>query len=334
MFPWRKKAQLFSIATPAAKAPDILSLISFPRISTTVRASSQSALEPTTASPVSASLENVGVGGAIRALAVHWPEYLMEASELAIFMISACLITALLEHPSSVVHRHIPNDLLRRFLTGLAMAGTAIGIIYSPLGKRSGAHFNPAVTLTFFRLKKIAFWDTVFYILAQFAGGIGGVLLASVALGMAISHRAINYAATVPGAGGKPVAFFAEMVISCILLLTVLIVSNSKKWSRFTPLFAGTLIATFITFEAPLSGMSMNPARTLGSALLPHLFDGLWIYFLAPLIGMLLAAELYIRVRSLRNVHCAKFHHHNSHRCIFRCRFDELASSSDSTTGN
>jgi len=88
------------------------------------------------------------------ALKHHWPEYLMEAGELALFMISACLFVVLLEHPASPVHRAIPSQMLRRVLMGLAMGSTAVAIIFSPLGKRSGAHFNPAVTFSFWRLKK------------------------------------------------------------------------------------------------------------------------------------------------------------------------------------
>ena len=116
----------------------------------------------------------------------------------------------------------------------------------------------------------------------------------------------------------------AEVLISFVLLLTVLTVSNNKKLARHTGLFGGMLIASYITFEAPLSGMSMNPARTFGSAFLAKSFDALWLYFLAPPIGMLAAAEVYVRLRSVRAVHCAKYHHNNDKRCIFRCRFAEL----------
>jgi aquaporin Z len=65
----------------------------------------------------------------------------------------------------------------------------------------------------------------------------------------------------------------------------------------------------------------MNPARTLASATVAHVFTSLWIYFTAPLIGMLLAAELYRRLRPNQPIPCAKFHHHNNQRCIFNCNF-------------
>jgi aquaporin Z len=258
------------------------------------------------------------------ALAQHWPEYLMEGAELGIFMMSACILTALLEYPASPVHLMIPSGFVRKAFIGLAMALTAVSIIYSGWGKRSGAHMNPAMTLTFFRLGKVEPWDAFFYVLAQFGGGVSGVAIASLLLGMVVSHPAVNYATTRPGPLGVKVAFVAEVLISFVLLLTVLTVSNSRKLTRYTGLFAGTLIATYITFESPLSGMSMNPARTFASAVAAGSFDSLWLYFTAPPIGMLLAAELYVKLRSLKAVHCAKYHHSNNKRCIFRCRFAEL----------
>jgi aquaporin Z len=81
---------------------------------------------------------------------------------------------------------------------------------------------------------------------------------------------------------------------------------------------------TYISIEAPLSGMSMNPARTFGSALSANTWTALWIYFTAPPLGMLLAAETYLRLAGARKVFCAKLHHHNNKRCIFRCNFQEL----------
>jgi glycerol uptake facilitator-like aquaporin len=116
------------------------------------------------------------------ALRRHWPEYLMEATELGLFMLSACAFTVLLYHPSSPLAQAIPDGLPRRLMMGIAMGSTAIAIVFSPIGKRSGAHFNPAVTWTFFRLGKIDAWDAAFYTLFQFTGGIAGVMLASLAL--------------------------------------------------------------------------------------------------------------------------------------------------------
>jgi aquaporin Z len=104
----------------------------------------------------------------------------------------------------------------------------------------------------------------------------------------------------------------------------VLIVSNTKNLARFTGLFAGLLVATYISVEAPLSGMSMNPARTFASALPAQLWTALWIYFTAPPLGMLLAAEFYIGMKGVQRVFCAKLHHYNDKRCIFRCNFKQI----------
>src|SRR5438132_13126949 len=116
-----------------------------------------------------------------RSLKEHWPEYFCEAAELGLFMISASLFTILLWHPSSPVPALIPNTFVRRMLTGIAMGGTAIALVFSPLGKRSGAHFNPAVTLTFWRLGKVKNWDAAFYVIAQFIGVIAGVFVVALA---------------------------------------------------------------------------------------------------------------------------------------------------------
>jgi len=150
----------------------------------------------------------------LNTLEAHWPEYLMEAVELGTFMVSACLFTVVLEHPSSAVRGAIANPTLRRVLIGLAMGLSAIAIVYSPWGKRSGAHFNPSVTLTFLRLGKVSPVDAVFYIAAQFIGGVAGVMLAAALLGGAVADKAVRYAATVPGPRGTPIAFMAELGIS------------------------------------------------------------------------------------------------------------------------
>ncbi len=247
----------------------------------------------------------------------------MEAAGLGVFMLSACVCATLLQHPASPVAQVIQPPLLQRFLMGLAMALTAISIVYSPWGKQSGAHLNPAVTLTFFRLGKVAPWDALWYVIAQFVGGILGVGLAATLLWRFIADPTVNYVVTVPGRFGAGVAFVAEVLIAFILMSVVLRVSNNRPLNRFTGLCAGLLVAMYITLEAPLSGMSLNPARTFGSALSAQVWTALWIYFLAPPLGMLLAAELYVRWHGAHRVLCAKLHHHNTRRCIFHCRYED-----------
>lgn len=266
----------------------------------------------------------------MNALRRHYPEYFMEAVGLGMFMVSASVVTAMLEHPHSPIHQAIADSMLRRLIIGIAMGLTAIALIYSPWGKQSGAHLNPAVTLTFFRLGKVNRNDAFFYILAQCMGGLLGVLLAARMLGTAIAHPTVNYVVTIPGMTGAIIAFLAELLISFAMMGMILVVSNTPKLARFTGLFAGLLIATYITLEAPLSGMSMNPARTLASAIPAHNWTAIWVYFTAPLVGMLLASEVYVQLKGRKSVHCAKLHHANNHRCIFHCGYREKVMSNGS----
>src|SRR5712692_10003035 len=255
--------------------------------------------------------------GALASVRVHWPEYLMEAGLLGAFMVSACVFGALYEFPRSPVRQTISSQLLRRMLMGISMGLTAIAIIYSPWGKQSGAHINPSVTFTFFRLGKVKVWDAIFYIAAQFTGAVLGVLFVARFLSKEISHPAVRYVVTVPGPHGPWVALLAEFIIAFGLMSTVLYFSNHHRLDRYTGLFAGLLVALYITLEAPFSGMSMNPARTFGSALSADIWSSFWIYLTAPPLGMLAAAELYLWRRDGTAVKCCKLHHNNTKRCIF-----------------
>ena len=251
----------------------------------------------------------------------HWPEYFMEAAELGAFMIAACVAAVVLLDTESPVAQALPYPILQRFLMGFAMGGTAAAIIYSPWGKRSGAHFNPAVTLTYLRLGKIDPWDAAFYIIFQFAGGVAGVVLAAMVLGKALAAQGVDYIVTIPGPHGTAVAFLGEFTISLFLMTAVLFSSNSRRLASYTGWIVGALLVIYVTVEAPLSGMSMNPARTLGSALPADVWKSWWVYFTAPTLAMLTAAELYVRGRGIHHVRCAKLNHTSDDRCIFRCGY-------------
>ena len=256
-------------------------------------------------------------------LRLHWPEYLMEAGESGVYLFSACAVATLLWHPASPIQRHLASDAVRRMLMGLAMGATILGIVLSPLGKQSGAHFNPAVTFAFYRLKKVALWDTVFYCAAQLLGAVAGVALASLVLQGTPAHKAVRYAATLPGIHGEAfyvntIAFAAELAISFILMGAILFTSNHEHLAPYTHYVAATLAAIYIAFESPLSGMSTNPARTFGPAAYAGYWHALWIYFIGPPLGMLAAAEVFLLTRERKGPYCAKLHHLNDKRCIFR----------------
>jgi aquaporin Z len=246
----------------------------------------------------------------------HWREYLAEAAALALFMISASLFTTLLEHYQSPLKELMPDPFSRRVLMGAAMGLTAAAIIYSPLGARSGAHMNPSVTLAFVRLGKVARADAAFYILAQFGGGLLGMLLAHGVLGEFLAEPAVDFITTRPGSAGELAAAGGELAISFVMMTVLLRVAASPRSRPWTGAVAAALVMLNITFEAPLSGMSMNPARTLGPALLSGAFDGLWLYIVVPPLGMVAAAELFRRRRA-RQPPCAKLNHSHGVRCIF-----------------
>ena len=241
----------------------------------------------------------------------------MELTEMGLYLFFTCIFATLLQHPASPIRHLLPNAILRRACFGISIGATIVAIVMTPWGKQSGGHLNPAMTFTFYRLGKMEFWDAIFYGVAQFAGATAGVAIAGALLLGAPGNSTIRYAATLPGMYGPGVAFIAEVTISFALMLTVLFTSSNNLFSRYTPYFVGALYAIFITLETPLSGMSMNPARTFGSALLGRYWHALWVYFLAPTFGMLVAAELFLWVRGDIGQSCAKLHHANDKRCIF-----------------
>jgi aquaporin Z len=232
--------------------------------------------------------------GALASLRLRWPEYLMEAALLGAFMVSACMFGVLYGFPSSPLRQLVPSGFIRRFLGGLSMGVTALAIFYSPWGKQSGAHINPSVTMTFLRLGKIGPWDALFYVASQFTGAVLGVFLVAQFLQQEVSHPAVRYVVTSPGPRGPWVAFAADFIIATGMMSAVLYFSNHDRLANYTGLFASILVATYITFEAPFSGMRMNPARSFGSAFPSGIWDHFWIYLTAPLLGMLTASQFYL----------------------------------------
>jgi len=251
----------------------------------------------------------------------HLPEYLIEAWCLGTFMFSACSFGVLLFHRSSPAAGIEPTA--RGVLMGIAMGLTAILIITSPWGKRSGAHFNPSVTLAFYRLGKISGTDAAFYVLAHFIGGVLGVLLAWAIFGDRLAASTVNFVVTVPGIYGTSAAAAGEFLIAFVQMTMILVISNTMRLSRFTPFIAGAMVALYIAIEAPVSGMSMNPARTFASAAVAGHWEGWWIYFTAPPAAMLAAAEVYARSRGMHRVLCAKLDHTGRSRCIFNCGYHD-----------
>lgn len=242
----------------------------------------------------------------------------MEAAEVTLYLFLTCVFAGLLLYPASPVRHFVGSPAILRALMGLAVGAAVLAIVVSPWGKQSGGHFNPALTLAFYRLGKLRSPDAIFYVVAQFSGAIAGVCIARYLLPATIGPHAARYAVTEPGVRGSALAFVAELTISFVLMLTILVTSNREAFVRYTPYFVGFWYAAFIFLEAPLSGMSMNPARSFAPALHAGYWHALWLYFTAPTLGMLIAAEVFLRARGGAEPYCAKLDHVNHKRCIFR----------------
>jgi aquaporin Z len=255
----------------------------------------------------------------IEILKKNWKVYSMEAICLGIFMIAASVCSSILEAPASPVRLAIPNSQIRLIIMGLSMGVTATLIIYSPMGKLSGAHMNPAISLVFFRLGKLRSMDTFFYIVFQLAGGTLAVSAMAALLGDMFQRIPVNYIITIPGNQGPVVALLTEATMAFGMMLMVLLISNHPRFSRFTGVIAGILVSVFLIVSADISGFSINPARTLASAIPAWQFPSVWIYLTAPLIGMFAAAELYNLFQA--KVNCGKLHHSASYTCIFNCGY-------------
>ncbi|MGW3151153.1 aquaporin [Streptomyces sp. NPDC001177] len=212
----------------------------------------------------------------------------------------------------------VPSADLRRLLTGVLFAGSATLIVYSPLGRISGGHINPAVTLAFYRLGKMTGRSAAGYAAAQVAGAVLGTVLVLLLWGRWATD--VQLGATVPGTGGVWACLAAEAAATFLLVALILNLVDRPRLMPYTAAAAGLLVATLVFVEAPVSGTSLNPARSLGPALVGGIWTGLWVYLIAPLAGALAAAVLYRRRR--RTVACGKLIHDDAYACPFLdCRY-------------
>jgi aquaporin Z len=256
-------------------------------------------------------------------LAAHWRLYAIEAAGLGGFLLVVGVADSLLFAPESPVDSLTSSDVLKRLGVGLAAGSYLIALVYSPPGMESGAHINPSITLGFLRLGKIGGLDAGFYVGAQFFGAVLGVALYAALLGSWASTPDVDYISTVPGRWGWAPAFAAELAITFAMFYLVLESTSSERFRPYTGVLCGVWLMLLIVFESPISGTSLNPARSTGSAVFAVQGLSLLLYFVAPPIGAQLAALLYRRARRGREVPCAKLHHHaparpGTQRCIMK----------------
>ncbi len=248
----------------------------------------------------------------------------MEAAELGLLMLGICLFGALTYSMRSPLRHLALSPFEASGLMGTCVAVTTYLIIRSPFGRRSGAHLNPAITVAYLWLGRIHRWDALAYVVAQFAGSLIGVFIAFRILGEHLSAPPVRYVVTVPGRYGTVAAFLAEFLLAAVIMGVVLFSTNHRRLAPFSPVFVGLVTVFYYVLGPSISGFSVNPARTFSSAFYAWLWQGVWIYFAAPSLGMLTAAAVYVRSMGPSQVYCAKLFHDLQSPCPFPCRFEEL----------
>lgn len=201
-----------------------------------------------------------------------------------------------------------------RALTGALFGSTGALIAVSPVGRVSGAHINPIVTLAFVLRRKMRPWLAAGYVVAQLTGALVG---AAALLAWGSTGRAVDFGASLPGPTYGPVlACAGEVVTSAALVVSLLAFVGSARLRRFTPLLFPVLYAVMVYLEAPVSGTSTNPARSLGPAVVAEVWRGWWVYWVGPCLGVLVALAIG-RLGFLRDleVEVAKVYHfeHDRH---------------------
>jgi aquaporin Z len=246
---------------------------------------------------------------------MRWRLYVAEFIGTGVLILVGLSLVILMFGDGAPGAAWIPHLKLRQAVTGFLFGSTGALIALSTVGKISGAHINPAVTLAFWIARKIEATTAFGYVVAQLAGAVAGSipLLAWGAMG-----RSIAFGATTPGAGysvgdafrGEVATTFALVVMLCVFLAF-------RSLRRFTPFAIPPLYAIMIPLEADISGTSTNPARSFGPAIVSGEWTAWWIYWIGPIAGMLLAMAIVSFL--VRRIEVAKLYHFDSDRDrIFR----------------
>ena len=249
---------------------------------------------------------------------LHWAEYIAEfiGTTLVIFV---GLSTAVFNFGEDLpMEQLIPNQGIRLLITGVVFAGSGSLVAISPLGKLSGAHINPAVSLAFWVYGKMGKLDFFGYMIGQFCGGIvGGFLLVTVWGKYAAS---VNNGMTLPGTDYSLLfVFSAEICMTFLLVLSISIFLSSRRLMQWTPLMTWLLMTAMVWWGSPISGTSVNPARSFGPALVTGFWQDQWIYYLAPILGSLMAVIVFRQLSmGKRSLLTGKLFHVPNYRCIFK----------------
>jgi aquaporin Z len=244
-----------------------------------------------------------------------WRSFVSELAGTAVLVAVGLSLVILMFGSGSPLPELLPDEGARRLITGFLFGTTGAMIALSPVGRVSGAHINPVVTLGFRLMRKIDSSTTAAYVFAQLVGAVLGAvpLLVWGAMG-----RSVAFGATMPGAGYPLQTVLLGEIVTTFAMVSLLTVFLAfRRIRRFTPAIFPFLYAVMVYAEAPVSGTSTNPARSLGPAIMSGQWDGWWIYWLGPVIGMLgaLAACSFLAKR----IEVAKLYHFDSdHDALFR----------------
>jgi aquaporin Z len=217
-----------------------------------------------------------------------WRLFLCELSGTAVLVLVGLSFVIGMFGAGSPMTQLLPNEGLRRLITGFLFGTTGASIALSAVGKESGAHINPAVTMVFWLFRKLDGWTAVVYVLGQLIGGLIGSLPL---LAFGARGRSVAFGATLPGAGYPTQAVLLGEVVTTFTMVSLLLVFiGFRRLRPFTPGIFPPLYAIMVYLEAPISGTSTNPARSLGPAIVSGEWQGWWIYWVGPLIGAFLAS--------------------------------------------
>ncbi|MBI1280332.1 MAG: MIP family channel protein [Anaerolineaceae bacterium] len=176
---------------------------------------------------------------------------------------------------------------------GVALTfGLIITVMIAATGHISGAHFNPAVTIAFAVTRHFPWREVVYYVAAQMLGAVLGALTLRLLIG---DIAALG--ATLPS-GSVFQSFVLEVLLSAVLMFVIIsVATDAKALGSPAALAIGFTVALDALWGGPISGASMNPARSLGPALIARIGDGQWVYLLAPILGATVGAALYQWIR-------------------------------------
>ncbi len=196
---------------------------------------------------------------------------------------------------SGVINHYVGNDPISRTAAVIAPGAVVMAMIYA-LGPLSGLHINPAVTLAFTARRVFrAIW-AVPYILVQFAGAICAALFLQFVFGHVAAGG--NYPIAKPG--GEWRSLVMEILLTAILVTVILNTATGyRSIGHNAALAVGSTVALLGLFASPISGASMNPARTLGPDIVGWQFTGWWVYVVGDVVGAAIAVMLIGLVRGL-----------------------------------